>query len=1115
MKRTKFIRATALFLAVLMFCGIFGMSGAAAESSVITSTLEGLSELLNASSYSDYIAKQPSEKGSGTVEIDARELFSYSDGKTTYYYDADADSFYYLGEDGEKITADADLVAASFGEYGGKQALLSPSSGTLTWQVQLPSSGRYGMEIEYYALGSTATSVERMLYIDGKVPFSQARYLTLSKTWKYEYTESENGTQDLNGAYLDQDGHVIFREDVNGNQLKPNAVVAPEWKIYAASDPDGFYQGTFEFYFDNTGKTGDLHTIALQSTREAMAIKSIRLFPVADTTTYEEVLAAYKAAGYTAVSPSASIRLEAEAPYRVSDTSVYAANDRTSAVNSPSSAGAQMQNVLGSNSYDTVGQWASYRFTVTETGLYTISIRCKQDELAGMYTSRTIRLAGGIYGENLDVPFAEAYNARFNYNKSWQIVTLGDGTNVFQFYFEEGETYTMSLEVSLGTLSTVIETVEKSLSTINNCYLEILKLTGAEPDEYRDYRFGRVMPDTVRSLKRESNTLYKVSADLTELSGSKGSHVATLDKVAYLLNIMGSDEDKIAENLDDLKSYIGTLGTWLNTSKQQSLMMDYIIISGSGNETYDASFQPVLDSQYKANASFFQSIGFEISSFFSSFFVDYNQMGVTVTEDEAADRTRVEVWLASGRDQASIWRSLVDSSFTSTEAGEGIAVDLKLVAGGTLLPSVLAKQGPDVYVGLDSGSVINYAIRSAVLPLNDNPNTAEHEADLQETLKDFNEATLVPLSMYNKIYGVPETVSFSMMFYRKDALVNLGIKNVPQTWDDLLTCVPVFQSANMEIGLSRDFNLFHYQRGGDRWNYAGTNYSGTKYAELMEDETFATYFDYMSIAYDENVALDAFQYMTRFYTDYSFPVSYDAANRFRTGEMPIVIADAVSMYNQLTVFATEIRGLWMFTNVPGTKRSDGTISSVSIAGVSAVVMMNGVDDAEASWRFMKWQISSDVQASYGNSMVALIGPSAKYSTANREALFKMSWTTEEYENLYAQYNNLATIPNYPGAYIIDRYLNFAFLNAYNDGADPVEELKGYVKTINKEITRKREEFDLPTLEDKASSTEEQKVALVEESIENYLAYLRKLSAEELAEFGFSDATLAYINSGRS
>ena len=42
--------------------------------------------------------------------------------------------------------------------------------------------------------------------------------------------------------------------------------------------------------------------------------------------------------------------------------------------------------------------------------------------------------------------------------------------------------------------------------------------------------------------------------------------------------------------------------------------------------------------------------------------------------------------------------------------------------------------------------------------------------------------------------------------------------------------------------------------------------------------------------------------------------------------------------------------------------------------------------------------------------------------------------------------------------------SFAFLAALNNGADPVEELQSYITTINKEITRKREEFGLETLD---------------------------------------------------
>jgi hypothetical protein len=97
-------------------------------------------------------------------------------------------------------------------------------------------------------------------------------------------------------------------------------------------------------------------------------------------------------------------------------------------------------------------------------------------------------------------------------------------------------------------------------------------------------------------------------------------------------------------------------------------------------------------------------------------------------------------------------------------------------------------------------------------------------------------------------------------------------------------------------------------------------------------------------------------------------------------------------------------------------------------------------------------------------MVAILGPSAKPACANKNALREMPWTSEEYKQIAYQFNKLASIPNYPGSYIIGRYTDFAFLAAYNNNADPVTELQSYISTINKEITRKRQEFGLETLE---------------------------------------------------
>ena len=237
-----------------------------------------------------------------------------------------------------------------------------------------------------------------------------------------------------------------------------------------------------------------------------------------------------------------------------------------------------------------------------------------------------------------------------------------------------------------------------------------------------------------------------------------------------------------------------------------------------------------------------------------------------------------------------------------------------------------------------------------------------------------------------------------------------------------------------------DFQIFLYQQGG----------------ELFAD-------DGMRINLDSKVGLASFEKMCNLFTMYSFPYQYDGANRFRTGEMPIIIGDYVGFYNQLKVFATEINGKWEFMPMPGEIQADGSINNVAVSGVSATVMVKGCDQTEKSWEFMKWYNGANFQVEFTNEMVAIMGPSAKQAVSNKNALSSLPWTTAEYEQIQLQFNNLASIPNYPGAYIIGRYTNFAFLSAYNDNKNPSDAMLEYVPTINKEIERKRNEFNLETL----------------------------------------------------
>ena len=971
MMKAKFRKLTALLLAILMVSGSMVLGVSAADSkgtSVTDQTIDEVKELLNAISYEEYLEKNADvPRASKDIVIDA----------TNY----------------DKDNTDAEV---SKGTWDGENGLLLPNSGTASWKVNIPSTAKYSISIEYYPVEGKVASIERIFMINGKVPFAEARYLTMSKVWKNEYeTPDEAGR--------------LFRSDIDGNELRPTMVQSPEWRTYEFRDADGFYSESFEFVLEK----GD-NIISLEAVNEPMAIKSITLAAHEEMRPYSEIQAEYAANGYKAASSGSVVTIDAEYPTATSSQTIYPLEDRTSAATVPHDASRSLLNTIGGDKWQTSGQWVRYEFTVPESGLYQIVPRFKQELLDGMFVSRTLRING-------EIPFKEATELRFNYSTDWQSAPLNNGVTEFEFYFEAGKTYVIEFEVALGEMGDVIRQIDDSLASINADYLEILKLTGATPDEYRDYGFSRSMPDTIIDLIVQSRTITEVSTMLADLAGTKGSNTATLDKVAYLLNRMGTDEDEVAKNLEQLKSYIGSLGTWVGDAKSQPLRLDYIMI------------QPVGNKLPQATAGFFASLGFEFQSFIQSFFRNYNRMGA-MSEDSTSDDA-VEVWLAYGRDQTQVIRNLINNDYTPQT---GIPANLKLVAGGTLLPSVLANMGPDVYIGLGQGDVINYAIRSAIMPI-------DGYAGFDDTLKDFNEAAMLPLGIENAegefhYYGLPETQNFPMMFYRKDVLAELGI-DIPKTWDDVLAAVPILQANNMTIGLSKDYKMFLYQMGG----------------ELFADNG-------MRINLDSNVALESFEMMCNMFTMYSFPYTYDFANRFRTGEMPIGIASYNGTYNQMIVFATEIRGLWEFVPLPGIMDENGNINNVSVSTVSAIVMMNGCDNEEGAWEFMKWHVGADCQTKYSNEMVAILGPSAKHATANMTALESLPWTTSEYQNLAMQFNNLASIPNYPGAYIVDRYTNFAFLSAYNDKADPVSELLSYIPTINKEITRKRSEFGLRTLE---------------------------------------------------
>ena len=1033
MREKKFTRIAAFLLCLTMLLGSAVVFASASEiddseGSITDVTLEELRELLNAITYEEYSAKYRNvANATQTVQVPIDQ------------YDTKDEGF-------------------KMEEKGGVNALYTPQNGSVSWTVDVPETAKYAIKIEYYPDQNRATSIERILKINDEVPFAEARFLTLPKRWVNDYVDFEissdlvSKAKEVGYEVIQKDGKSyitfpdyvteamsqfaeeyevrFFQRDITNNELRPTTSDEPDWMTYYLKDSSGYYTENFAFVLEKGA-----NKITLEGQNEPMSIKAITLYPLENIMSYADYIKKYadKPIGQD------NIKLEAELATVMSNKTIYAVEDRSCAINSPTDVTCSVLNTVGGEKWATAGQWVEYSFKVSSSGMYDIVSRYRQNILDGMYTCRSFfiysdGLQPGADGYYNGTPFAEALKLVYSYDDAWQVTkmsgveedTNGDGKideddvqKSYSVYLEKDVVYTIRYEVTLGMMGDVVRRVEAVLNAINTDYLNIIKLTGLSPDSYRDYGFSQVMPDTMVDMVIQSRELYKLAEELTAISGEKSSNVATLEKVARLLEEMGTDDDEVAKNLTTLKGYIGTLGTFLSDAQTQPLQLDYIMI------------QPTTAELPAAEPNFFQSMMHEVLGFFQSFVRDYNNMGALVETEEGS----AEVWMASARDQFLVVRNLVNNDFTPKT---NVPVDLKLVAGGTLLPSILSGSGPDVYLGLGSGDVINYAIRSALLSI-------EHFDDFKSyTENNFNEAAMIVLGIEDAdeqmhYYGLPESQGFSMMFVRIDIMADLGLE-VPRTWDDIMSCIPTLQANNMQIGLPTDFQIFLYQQGG----------------ELFADEG-------MRINLDSKIGLASFEKMCNLFTMYSFPYQYDGANRFRTGEMPIIIGDYTGFYNQLKVFATEINGKWEFMPRPGEISDDGSINNVAVSGVAATVMVKGCDQAKRSWEFMKWYTGESFQVGFSNEMVAILGPSAKQNVSNKNALASLPWTTDEYQQIQLQFNNLASIPNYPGAYIIGRYTNFAFLSAYNDNMNPSDAMLEYVPTINKEIERKRNEFNLETL----------------------------------------------------
>ncbi len=888
---------------------------------------------------------------------------------------------------------------------------------TLTYKFTVDETGLYNLEAIYYPISGKETSntvLDIGLKLDGEYPFTAAKDLTLDRYWK---DESE------------------IKRDGKDNDLRPGQVTYDCWVKYPIKDKEGLYNDPYFFYLEK----GE-HTLEIEGIRTYGVFHSFTFKNYDELPSYESIKPSEEEIQNTPALTSKNeelgtntIFLQAEEPLYKTASTLYATYDRTTYMTNPSHPTKQRYNTVGQATWNKSTQAITYSFKVENDGYYRFNFKARQNQMRGFFSNRRIYIDGVVPCKELD-------DVQFVYSPDWQAVTPKDeaGNDIYIF-LKAGVEHTITMEAIPGSIGAVMQRLDDLVLELNQYYRRILMITGPNPDEFNDYFVEKKIPDLIPAFERIVKSLRAEKEGIEKLT-KKGSEAAALETMAIYLERCIEKQEDIPIMAASIKDSISSVSAWMRDYRDQPLELDYLEIA-TCHESFSAP-----------QGNFFSEFLFGFNSFIGSFFEDY-----TVLSDSSA--TSLDVWVSLARDQATVVKNLVDNKFNSNPKFNGTQASINLVQG-SILEATLAGKGPEIALFIGGDFPIQLAARGLLIDVTqfkDYEEVTKRFADDAMTLYEYNDGTKTG------VYGLPVSQNFPMLFYRTDVLEELGFEGPPKTWDELIEMLPTLQRKYLDVGLilpqnissntfdlGNTFVMLMLQSGQDLYNedLYTTDYSSIKTSDI-KDLNLTNFMTQDSIK--------VFEKWTKFYTVFSFDQTFDAFSRFRTGEMPLVI-QAYTFYNQLSVAAPEIKGLWDFTVVPGTVRADGTISHAANSAGAGAVIFNKVSNQAAAWEFVKWFTETDTQVDYGKQIEALMGPMGRFDTANVDALEQLPWSTEEYEKISTQQAELREVPIIPASYAVTRHVNNAFRMVVNDAGNPRYTLMSYNDQIKSEVVRKYQEL---------------------------------------------------------
>ncbi len=529
----------------------------------------------------------------------------------------------------------------------------------VNFTVNVPVSGLYCIEMDYFPLATNNSQYMFGLFIDGELPFTEANSCMLSRVYE----------------------NAPIKVDEDGNDLRPQVTQTPAWRKQFLYDQTGVY-GNLQFYLE----AGE-HKLSLCFDGTPVLLQGMTLKQEPYLMSYQDYISLHQQKGYKE-SQGVLELFQAETYYQQSSSTLAPVADKTSPLTQPFDYNSTKLNYGGGSQWKQPGQWISWKVTVPEDGFYNLGVKYKQGYLDGLFSSRKIYVDGAV-------PFKELNAVRFNYAAQWKNLILGGESGPYSIYLTAGEEHIITMENVVGDLTETMGVLQAVVANLNDMYLSIVMITSSDPDPYRDYYLDKLLPDLSSDFEKNAKLLFEEAARLEEIVGAKGAENAYFEDVAYNLQSYGQNIGDLTykDRLTNFKNDINGLSAKMSTYQNQALDIDYIALVSSNME------MPTT----KLNA--WQWIVYQVRSFFASF----NNKD---KKDDTEGRS-IRVWVNSGIDQYEIMRNMITDGFT---AKTGIKVDLEL-AQGSLVNALAAGTGPDIMLGATSDTVVNLALRGAAVDL--------------------------------------------------------------------------------------------------------------------------------------------------------------------------------------------------------------------------------------------------------------------------------------------------------------------------------------------------------------------------------------------------------------